>query len=451
MPSGETEFAALAAHLAQRRGAILEAWRKAVTSDPTLTSGAALPRAQLHDHIPALLVDFEQALAADAAKAADVKDAKKVQKGDASAHGLHRWQQGFDLAEVARELSRLNECLVAELDIYAMAHPGLDPTVMPSARRIWAQQYGAAIGASTSQYFRLQQLEANSHIKDLEQALETLRELEQQRAQLWQQAAHDLRGNLGVVANATAGLASANATELARGNFLRVLDRNVNALRHLLNDVTGLARLQGGLEHRTVERLDAAAVLREVCEAMQVYAQERNLFLRFSGPPALWVEGDPVKTRRITQNLVLNAIKYTRQGGVTVSWGEADSADAERWFVQVQDTGPGFHAGPGSQLVGVLEEATDQARQIATDATRGEVTHADGGLAETRELERRDSRPVHRNAGEGIGLSIVKRLCELLDATVELESKIDVGTTFRILLPRQYAEGGGRTAAGPLR
>jgi signal transduction histidine kinase len=41
--------------------------------------------------------------------------------------------------------------------------------------------------------------------------------------------------------------------------------------------------------------------------------------------------------------------------------------------------------------------------------------------------------------GEGIGLSIVKRLCELLDATVEMESVQDVGTTFRIFFPRHYS------------
>ncbi|MGM9486827.1 ATP-binding protein [Ideonella sp. YS5] len=435
----------MATHISQRRGAILQAWRKAVTADPTLTSGASLPRAQLHDHIPALLVDFEQRLTAASsgqaadARTADAKDARKVQKGDAAAHGLHRWQQGFDLAEVTRELSQLNECVVVELDAYALANPRLDPGVMPSARKIWAQQFGAAMGASTSQYFRLQQLEAHSHIKDLEHALEALRELEQNRAHLWQQAAHDLRGNLGVVANATAGLASPNASDLARAKFLRMLDRNVTALRLLLNDVTSLARLQGGQEHRHAEEMDAAAVLRDVCEGLQASAQEQDLYLRFDGPAALWVEGDPVKTRRIVQNLVLNAIKYTDQGGVTVSWGDSVGGDAERWFVQVKDTGPGFHAGPGSQLAGALEEATDQARQISTDAAQGEVTHADGRLAETRPLERGDLRPVHQNAGEGIGLSIVKRLCELLDATLEVESKIGVGTSFRIVLPRKYA------------
>lgn len=430
------EHAALGAHMTRRRSAILQAWRAAVTSDPTLTTGAALPRAQLHDHIPALLADFERALAGTETANEDVR------QGDAAAHGLHRWQQGFDLAEVTRELGRLNECVVVELEDYAAAHPELDRTVMASARRIWAQQYGGAISASTSQFFELQQIEARSHIQDLERALESLRELEQQRAQLWQQAAHDLRGNLGVVANASAGLASPKASDVARASFLRLLDRNVGALHHLLNDVTSLARLQGGQEHRSVEPLDAALLLRDLCEGLQRQAQERNLYLRFSGPATLTVEGDPVKTRRIAQNLVLNAIKYTREGGVTVSWGERAGNDSDRWFIEVRDTGPGFHAGPGSQLAGALEEATDQAKQVAADHRAGEVTHVNVDLAETFPSPG-DARAVRQQPGEGIGLSIVKRLCDLLDATVELESTVDVGTTFRIVLPRRYGDPAG--------
>jgi len=434
MPSFDVELRALAAHLAQRRDAILRAWRDAVTADPTLTSGAALPRAQLHDHIPALLVDFEHRLTAQGPQA--TADGTDVQRGDAAAHGLHRWQQGFDLEEVTRELGRLNECVVVELEDYAVGHPELDPGVMAGARRIWARQCGAGITASTSQYFQLQQLEANSHVRDLEQALESLRDLEQQRAALWQQAAHDLRGNVGIVANASAGLASSNASEVARNNFLRLLERNVRALRHLLNDVTSLARLQGGQERRTTEQVEVSALLRDMCEGLQAQADERGLYLRFHGPATLTVEADPVKTRRITQNLVLNAIKYTRQGGVTVSWGKSGADDAERWFVQVQDTGPGFHAGPGSQLIGALEVATDQARQVADDGRTGEVTHANGDPQQSPP----DTRPVHQEAGEGIGLSIVKRLCELLNGTIELESRIGAGTTFRILLPLHYGE-----------
>jgi len=436
MSTHDVEIAALAAHMSQRRGAILRAWRAAVTSDPTLTTGTSLPRAQLHDHIPAILVDYERRLTIDDAARSAKSDG--VQKGDAAAHGLHRWQQGFDLAEVTRELARLNECVVVELDSYAAGHPALQHGVMAAARRIWAQQHGSVIGASTSQYFRLQQVEAGSHIQELENAMATLRDLELQRAELWQQAAHDLRGNLGVVANATAGLTASDSEEM-RANLLRLLDRNVRALHHLLNDVTGLARLQAGQEHRHLESLDAAALLRDVCEGMQTQAQDRNLFLRFDGPATLPVEADAVKTRRIAQNLVLNAVKYTRQGGVTVTWGPGTPGDEERWFIQVQDTGPGFHAGPGSQLAGALETATDQANQVAQDGATGEVTHVNGDVDGTAQT-RTDSRPVHQQAGEGLGLSIVKRLCELLNATVELESTVDVGTTFRVLLPRRYQD-----------
>ena len=434
MPTREAEFALLSAHLARRRGAILEAWRAAVTADPTLTTGASLPRAQLHDHIPALLVDFEHGLASGHLADGSLH-LEGVQRADAAAHGLHRWQQGFDLSEVTRELGRLNECVVDELEDYDASHATLDSGVMAAARRLWARQYGVAVSASAAQYFHLKKLEASSHIKDLEEALATLRHLEQERARLWQQAAHDLRGNLGVVANATAGLVSPSASEVARASFLRMLDRNVAALHRLLDDVTGLARLQAGQEHRRLEPIDVAALLRELCEGLAEPAESNGLYLRFNGPPTLKVMGDRVKTRRVAQNLVLNAVKYTRQGGITVSWGEVGQ-DGERWYFEVADTGPGLHAGPGAPLAGALEVATEQSRQVAADERSKTVSHVD--TTDPGQRADIDQRPVHQASGEGIGLSSVKRLCDLLDATIEVESTIEVGTKFRVVLPQRY-------------
>jgi len=81
-----------------------------------------------------------------------------------------------------------------------------------------------------------------------------------------------------------------------------------------------------------------------------------------------------------------------------VTWGDSDTDDGKRWVLCVTDTGPGLNS--------------DSAKPLA--------------------------RAVESDAGEGIGLSIVKRLCELLDATIELKSVKDVGTTFRILFPRKY-------------
>jgi signal transduction histidine kinase len=428
------ELAALAAHLSLRREAILQAWRKAVRKDPALTTGDSLPRAHLNDHIPAVLLAFERELGHREV----AQDSAEIDSGNeaAAAHGLHRWQQGYDLREVTRELGRLNECMVVELEDYARDHPDLGHEVMATARRAWAASCSVGIEESTSQYFRLQQIEAAGHLKDLERALEGVRELEQQRAELWWQLAHDLRGNVGVVANATAGLVHGDIPDPVREKLLGMLQRNVSSLHHLLDDVTSLARLQAGSEMFQPAEMDVSKLLHEFCEGLVPYAAQRQLYLNFDGPAPFFVEGDAAKIRRLAQNLILNAIKYTWQGGVTVSWSNSDNDDGKRWALVVKDTGPGFHAGPGAPMAGALEAATrlahDSDNPNAPDGT-------DGLLHHVTEPAPVNSRPVRQGPGEGIGLSIVKRLCELLGATVEFESSHE-GTTFRILLPRHYQE-----------
>jgi signal transduction histidine kinase len=433
MQKMDEQLTALRAHLAARRSAILKTWRKAVYGDAELTTASSLPRTQFYDHIPDMLDGFARKLH----RGEETSSSREEQKEDAAAHGLQRWQQGYHLREVTREWGRLQMCLVDELERYAFAHSDLEPAVMCIAWRALAELCSEGVRESTAQYFHLQQLEAIGHVRDLEQALEQVRELERQRAELWQQAAHDLRGNLGVVANVTAGLSRDGVPEPTRTSFLRLLKKNMSSLHSMLDDVTSLARLQAGQEQLRVMPFDAASLLVELCENLQPFAVEHGLFLKTNGPTTLQVEGDAVKTRRIAQNLLLNALKYTQKGGVTVSWGDSRKNDAERWMLCVQDTGPGFHAGPGAPLAAALEEATEEAHHVEERARNGI-----NGQQDEPELapgSPPDRRPVHQEQGEGIGLSIVKRLCELLDASVELESRPNEGTLFRVVLPRRYS------------
>ena len=296
-----------------------------------------------------------------------------------------------------------------------MATPEAAPQVLTDARLALAEYVGDATSESASTYFALEQLEAAGSLHDLEEALGDLRELEQRRAELWQQAAHDLRGNLGVVSNVATGLTFDGLPAERRKDFLGLLRNNVVALSHLLDDVTDLARLQAGHEQRRVAAFDAAETLRRLCDDVRPLAEGKGLALTLSGPETLAVEGDMIKVRRIAQNLLLNALKYTLNGGVTVSWGDTPERDDGRWVLSVRDTGPGFHAGPGSPLVAAL------------GATEGQAAVAD-----------EDTRPVHQPQGEGLGLAIVKRLCELLNASIELESEVGKGTTIRVLVPKHY-------------
>ena len=201
-----------------------------------------------------------------------------------------------------------------------------------------------------------------------------------------------------------------------------------------------LARLQAGHEHREVRAFDAAVLLRELCERMQPIAQDRGLSLKADGPDTLPVEGDAVKTQRIAQNLLLNALKYTSRGGVTVTWGDSRQNDALRWMLCVEDTGPGFHAGPGAPMASALEDATEEARQVDATARTG-IKSEKAADDSPPDPAAADDRPVHQERGEGIGLSIVKRLSELLDASMEMDSTPGQGTSLRIVFPRRYHPG----------
>lgn len=154
-----------------------------------------------------------------------------------------------------------------------------------------------------------------------------------------------------------------------RDEFLGLLQRSVTSLHSMLDEVMDLARLQAGHELRDVAPFDAAVLLRELSETLQPLANERGLILTVDGPASLPIEGDAVKTRRITQNLLLNALKYTTEGGVTISWGDSRDNDPKRWILCVQDTGPGIHAGPGAPLVEALQEATAESLQVEAEVT----------------------------------------------------------------------------------
>ena len=405
--------AALAAYFKARIPDIVQAWRAAISADPKLTTGDSLPRGQLVDHLPLWLQTFADALAAEHGDAAAGR-AGAEETRNAEAHGLQRWQQGYDLQEVTREWSALHRCLVVELDRYGKATPDVAHEVLADARLTLAVYVGEATSESASTYFALEQLEAAGSLHDLEEALGDLHELERRRAELWQQAAHDLRGNLGVVANVATGLTFDGLPAERRKDFLGLLRNNVVALSHLLDDVTDLARLHAGHEQRRVAPFDAAEILSRLCDDVRPLAEAKALSLTVVGPETLPVQGDAVKVRRIAQNLLLNALKYTLTGGVTVSWGDTPARDDGRWILRVEDTGPGFHSGPGAPLVNAL------------GATPGE------------DAVDRDPRPVHQSQGEGLGLAIVKRLCELLNASIELDTAVGKGTTILVLVPKYY-------------
>jgi hypothetical protein len=121
------------------------------------------------------------------------------------------------------------------------------------------------------------------------------------------------------------------------------------------------------------------------------------------------------------------------------TWEDGGNERREQWILCVQDTGPGFKRGMATPLERVLKRATDEARHVEQQNISPNQSNPQADSAPTLASQTTYSR-ASVPGGEGIGLSIVKRLCEMLDSSLELESSAGEGTTFRIMFPRRYPE-----------
>jgi signal transduction histidine kinase len=430
--AASAQLKAMADHLDQQRSDILRRWRVTTESLPGFTAAISLSRLQFNDHIPGVLDAYTRILRVW--PEAPTARAERRERQQVSGHGLQRWQQGYQLRDLTREWGQLQMCLMDTIDNYAEAHPQLDAGVLRTAHSALARLCWNGINESTTQYWQLHQTEVAGYVGDLKHALATLNTLERARAEAWREAAHDLRGSVSVVTGASSVLDRPDLPEPTRSRFLGMLQRGVASLQEMLNDLMDLARLEAGFEHRTIAPFDAAAMLRDFCATSLPLAETKGLYLRAEGPEHVLVEGDRAKITRILQNLLLNALKYTERGGITVSWQGEDASPGANWAFCVQDTGPGLDAGPGAPLAQQLYDATQVVHRME-DAQIGDTPAEHTPPAHTQPAQ---SRPSHQARGEGVGLSIVKRLCELLDASIELETSPGEGSTFRVALPVRY-------------
>lgn len=408
---------------------ILERWHERVESDPRISGMSHMTRSQFYDHIPSILEAFFEKLRSAPANAEKVEqDAHETEM--AQQHSKHRWQQGYQVHSLVREWGHLNGCVVEALDDVEA-----ETEVLSRARTLWAEFVNHNVSEGVAEYESLLKTEAGVRLSELETALETMRLLEAERAELLRQVSHDLRGGLSMVAGASSLLNHENIAGDDREHVMSILRGGVRSVTEMLGDLMTMSRLEAGHEDCEVAYFDAAQMLLELCNNSGILASEKGLFLRSEGPQSLVVEGDSAKVRRIAQNLLLNALKYTLDGGVVVSW---QVVSPDQWSFSISDTGPGLSRSAAAPLAHKLAQATDGAQEIGAQ-TPGNVP-VQHSQPDRSQPDRSQPTPSSRvfPPGEGIGLSIVRRLCELLDATLELETGKGRGSTFCVTLPRCY-------------
>ena len=198
-----------------------------------------------------------------------------------------------------------------------------------------------------------------------------------------------------------------------------VNDSNISSriLMSLIDDMLDLTKIEAGRMDFLEEPWDTAKLFGETAKMFRMQAERTGLGFHYdlkSEVPEILI-GDEDVIRKIASNLLSNSVKYTRSGSISFTVG----MEGRDLLITVSDTG-----------IGIAPEHIDTI---------------------FKPFERGAQKIYRETSGSGLGLAIVKELVDALQGSIECESVVDYGSTFRVRLPQKEASdrmGGVRPETG---
>ena len=239
----------------------------------------------------------------------------------------------------------------------------------------------------------------------LKHSIDERNEMERQRADFVSRLTHDLRTPL-VAADRMLSLFQQGALGELSDPMQEAIESMARSNRNLLDMVNTLLevyRYEAGRKTLSFSTVDLRELAEEVVQELQPLATEQGLSLHsdWEEQAKTQVEGDRLELRRVLTNLVGNAIKFTEQGSVylRLKTTKPDESGTGWIMVEVQDTGQGI---PPEEQQALFERF----RQ--------------GG---------------HKRSGSGLGLHLSRRILEVHQGTIEVQSQVGEGSSFIVKLP----------------
>ena len=231
--------------------------------------------------------------------------------------------------------------------------------------------------------------------------LNELKDADQRKDEFLATLSHELRNPLAPLRNAAQLLRVEEAAEPERRWARGVIERQVDSLTRLIDDLMDISRInRNNLELRT-QRVELAEVINAAAESSRPLIEERGHELTITLPSQpVYLDGDLVRLAQVFLNLLNNAAKYTEPGGRIWLTGELEGSDV---VVRVKDTGVGI---PTEELPRVFDMFFQGHRSLE---------RSQGGL--------------------GVGLALVQRLVELHRGHVKVTSEGGKGSEFTVCLP----------------
>src|SRR3954447_9028214 len=220
----------LAAFLCARQESIIAEWLEAVHRDEHIPASESITAHQLRDHLPMMFNDLADTLRSDV----DPED-EIAGHENAITHGHHRWEQGYQLEEVLRELARVRVILLEHILRFEEQQPEFRGEVRRIALRRLYFFFDQMVTRSAAQFVHEQQA-------DLRARNQHLRAVDDSRLRLLRISAHDLRNSLNA-AHLSAEVLAGEDDPAARREEVTALARSLNRTTALLNDLLTFSTL----------------------------------------------------------------------------------------------------------------------------------------------------------------------------------------------------------------
>jgi signal transduction histidine kinase/CheY-like chemotaxis protein len=227
---------------------------------------------------------------------------------------------------------------------------------------------------------------------------------------------HEIRTPLNEVIGITNLLLQGNPRD-DQMDYIKTLRFSGNQLLTLVNDVLDYNKMESGKIVFEQVQFNLNDFLDEIMRSYSFRSKAKHLDfeIRKEGDLPAEVIGDQIRLNQILSNLLSNALKFTNQGGITVTIRELERIDNQsRMEFSISDTGIGI---PKDKHSSIFESFT----QASPDTTRN-------------------------YGGTGLGLAICKKLIELQGGTIDMESEPGKGSRFTFVLKFQVAEKGSHHA-----
>lgn len=280
---------------------------------------------------------------------------------------------------------------------------GVIEVLMVSGLRVWTTADTDVVQAVAG--FVARAIVELEHQANQREYVARVERLDRQKSDFLATVSHELRTPLTSIGGYLEVLQGQDAGELTaqQHKMLDAIRRNTVRLRSLIEDVMVLSRIEGGVSEANFVEVSIWRLITRVSEELSLLAEGSSIDLKIDpGPETAIVLGDQASLDRALVNILSNAIKFSRPGGVVTLRATVDP-DARRVLITCKDHGVGIPA----------HDLTDLFTRFfrASNATEKAIP------------------------GTGLGLSIAKQIVEDLHGELRLTSVEDEGTTVVIDLP----------------